>query len=159
MKILRNIFATAGLLVLVAWTSSCADAPEEDPGTGTATSQSAGEGVPQFQYDPSWPRTPLPNQWIMGEVGGIAVDNQGHIWVIQRPWTVSGRELGAVEGEAGCCRAAPPVIEFDAGGDVVQAWPEVRQFFAAPGDRRRARESNRRSRRDAVGGCRRPGVW
>ena len=133
MKSPRSMYAVAPLLALVALTPSCTDAPEEGPGTSTTTVQSTGEGLPQFQYDPSWPRMPLPNEWIMGEVGGIAVDNQGHIWVIQRPWTVSGRELAAVQGEAACCRPAPPVIEFDAEGDVVQAWPEVKQFFAAPG--------------------------
>ena len=66
-------------------------------------------------------------------MGGISVDTQGHIWVIHRPWTVTGRELGAVEGAAACCRPAPSVIEFDQAGNVVQAWPELQQFAAAPG--------------------------
>ena len=128
MNISRTIYGAAAFLALVALTSSCADASG-----GGLTVESGGEGVPQYEYDASWPRTPLPNQWIMGEVGGIGVDNEGHIWVIQRPWTVSGRELAAVEGEAECCRPAPPVIEFDAEGAVVQAWPELREFMAAPG--------------------------
>ena len=63
----------------------------------------------------------------------MSVDNEGHIWFIQRPWTVNGRELAAVEGEASCCRPAPPVIELDAMGNVVQAWPELREFRAEPG--------------------------
>jgi len=114
---------------LVAFASACsgvADSVERPPGT-------EGEDVPSFRYDPTWPTTPLPNQWILGEIGGIDVDARGHVWVIQRPWTVSGRELGAVEGGAGCCRPAPPVLELDAEGVVVQAWPPLRSFFAAPG--------------------------
>ena len=132
MKIPRNTHSVAALLVLVAWTSSCSDTTGNGA-AGAATVQSGGNGTPQYVHDPSWPRTPLPNQWIMGEVGGMSVDNEGHIWVIQRPWTVSGRELAAVEGEASCCRPAPPVIELDAMGNVVQAWPELRQFRAEPG--------------------------
>jgi DNA-binding beta-propeller fold protein YncE len=58
----------------------------------------------------------------------MGVDPQGHIWVIQRPWTVTGRELAAVNGEAECCRPAPPVIEFDQEGNVVQAWPPLQQY-------------------------------
>ena len=42
----------------------------------------AGE-IPTFAVDPSWPK-PLPNNWILGQVGGITVDPQGHIWEIGR---------------------------------------------------------------------------
>ena len=75
----------------------------------------------------------METDWTFGEIGGIDVDDEGNIWVIQRPWTVSGRELGAARGESECCRPAPPVIEFDAEGNVIQAWPELREFFAEPG--------------------------
>jgi len=30
---------------------------------------------PKFKVDPSWPKE-LPNNWIMGQVGGMAVDRQ-----------------------------------------------------------------------------------
>ena len=90
-------------------------------------------GLPMFAYDPTWPQSPINTDWTFGEVGGIHVDTRGHIWVIQRPWTVFGRELGAARGESECCRAAPPVIEFDAMGRVVGAWPPLREFHAAPG--------------------------
>ena len=92
-----------------------------------------GSGVPIFVYDPSWPQSPINTDWTFGEVGGIHVDTRGRIWVIQRPWTVFGRELGAARRQSGCCRAAPPVIEFDAMGNVVQAWPSLREFHAPPG--------------------------
>src|SRR5580700_4062803 len=39
---------------------------------------------PAFRVDPYWPR-PLPNNWIIGQVGGIYVDAQDNIWVFQRP--------------------------------------------------------------------------
>ena len=132
MRMDRSILGTLAAFPLVALVAACAEAPQPAP-DGTGSVQPTSDGVPRYVYDPTWPRTPLPNQWMLGEVGGIGVDRHGHIWVIHRPWTVSGRELGAVGGEAECCRPAPPVIEFDTDGNVVQAWPELREFFAEPG--------------------------
>lgn len=80
--------------------------------------------VPQYRVDPFWPK-PLPNNWIIGEVSGIAVDSRDHIWIIHRPGTLlPGDELGAASDPPRneCCKAAPPVIEFDAEGNVIQAW-------------------------------------
>ena len=35
-------------------------------------------GVPRFEVDSKWPK-PLPNQWMLGDIGGIAVDSRsGH---------------------------------------------------------------------------------
>src|SRR5512133_2164861 len=51
----------------------------------TATSAFA-DDIPHFQVDAAWPK-PLPNDWIMGQAAGVAVDAQDHIWVIQRPRT------------------------------------------------------------------------
>lgn len=122
--------APTWLLAVLALTSltSCAGAADS-PSADAA----GGDEVPRFRYDPTWPATPFPNEWILGEIGGIDVDAAGHVWVIQRPWTVSGRELGATEGISSCCRAAPPVLELDAAGNVLQSWPPLRSFFAPPG--------------------------
>ena len=49
---------------------------------------------PKYQVDAAWPRE-LPNNWIMGQVGGMAVDRQDHIWVLQRPGSDTPEELGA----------------------------------------------------------------
>ncbi len=113
--------------------AACRSEPATVATNGSTETTVPTDEVPRYRYDPTWPAVPMPNQWILGEVGGIGVDGQGHIWVIHRPWTVSGRELGAVDGAAECCRPAPPVIEFDAQGGVVQAWPELTSFFAEPG--------------------------
>ena len=63
---------------------------------------------PPMHVDPSWPQ-PLPHGWVLGEVSGVATDQQNHVWIIQRP--VADKQ-----------HAAPPVIEFDPDGRVVQAW-------------------------------------
>jgi len=78
--------------------------------------------TPKFQIDPSWPKT-LPNQWILGQIGGIFVDAQDHIWINQRPGTLDAREKRAsTTPNVKCCKPAPSVIEFDQDGNVVQAW-------------------------------------
>ena len=44
--------------------------------------------APKFEVDPTFPK-PLPNGWLMGNVIGIAVDAQDHIWVVHRQDTSS----------------------------------------------------------------------
>jgi DNA-binding beta-propeller fold protein YncE len=69
------------------------------------------ERPPVFAVDASWPR-PLPNKWALGPVSGIATDARDHIWIIHRGETV--KQAGGVP--------APPVIELDPSGNVVQTW-------------------------------------
>ena len=80
-------------------------------------------GVPHFLVDPFWPK-PLPNNWILGQVSGVAVDGQDRVWVIQRPSSLSDREVGAEQNPpwSKCCYAAPPVLVFDASGNLLKAW-------------------------------------
>jgi len=89
--------------------------------------------VPQFQVDPWWPK-PLPNQWLMGQASGVAVDRQDHIWVIQRPRTLTEDERGATLSppRSLCCAPAPPVLEFDADGNLLQAWGGQGQGYDWP---------------------------
>jgi DNA-binding beta-propeller fold protein YncE len=73
--------------------------------------------------DPFWPKR-LPNNWIVGQVAGLAVDDRDHIWIIHRPASLTPEEAAAAQKPptAMCCVPAPPVIEFDPDGNVVQAW-------------------------------------
>ena len=82
----------------------------------------AGE-IPTFAVDASWPK-PLPNNWILGQVGGITVDSQGHIWVIHRPRSLTDDEKGAALNppRSKCCVPAPPVLEFDTDGNLLRSW-------------------------------------
>ena len=81
----------------------------------------AQSGLPRFEPDPYWPK-PLPNNWMLGQVSGTAVDSEDHIWVLHRPRTLADHDAYAVSGRADCCVPAPAVIEFDEGGNVLQAW-------------------------------------
>jgi hypothetical protein len=77
----------------------------------------------QFQVDPFWPK-PLPNNWLIGQVAGVAVDSRDHIWIAHRPKSLTEDEAAAqrTPPRAVCCVPAPPVIEFDGDGNVIQAW-------------------------------------
>jgi DNA-binding beta-propeller fold protein YncE len=84
-----------------------------------AAPQPAADQIPLFELDRSWPR-PLPNDWAFGEAWGIAVDSRDHPWVLHSTnhKDPSIREMLAKQGK----RLAPPVVELDAQGNVVQAW-------------------------------------
>jgi len=98
--------------------------------------------VPGFVLDPAWPK-PLPHHWVIGDVGGITVDTHDHIWLLQRPRTLSNSDsamMGAVAKNANgvpisalgfprpfgpvsdCCMPAPSVLEFDMAGTLLQSW-------------------------------------
>jgi DNA-binding beta-propeller fold protein YncE len=101
--------------------SACMDSMAESQTEGAMV---AGAGqVPLFEVDPLWPR-PLPNHWVMGSTIGLDVDSRGHVWVIHRQATLAANETGAAQSPptSTCCIPAPPVLEFDAEGNVVGSW-------------------------------------
>ncbi len=78
---------------------------------------------PAFRVDPYWPK-PLPNNWILGQVGGMTVDAQDNIWVFQRPRSLTDDEKGATldPPRSKCCVPAPSVLVFDQAGNIVKSW-------------------------------------
>jgi sugar lactone lactonase YvrE len=79
--------------------------------------------APTFAVDPSWPLE-MPNTWILGAVTGVFVDAKQHVWVTHLPETLTEEETSVQQKPpiGTCCVAAPPVVEFDAQGKVVQGW-------------------------------------
>ena len=92
--------------------------------------------APAFKVDPNWPQD-MPNHWIMGAVTGVFVDAKQHVWVTHLPETLTEEELYEEPWKVGtgpeagkpkpvqlgtCCKAAPPVLEFDQQGKLVQGW-------------------------------------
>ena len=98
-----------------------------------AKAQPGAERVPKFELDLSWPK-PLPNKWITGQIPGIAVDSHDHIWVIHRPKTIRDQEKGAAlhPPTSECCFPAPPVLEFDMDGNLIQSWGGPGQGYEWP---------------------------
>lgn len=129
--------------------------------------QANATSAPEYKVDPTWPK-PLPNNWLLGQVAGIAVDGDDNVWILQRPRTLTDDEAGATDAMPGvfvcepggenvgfggmcpggaapvpadafghprpngpisdCCIPAPAVLQFDAEGNLLQAWggPEHR---------------------------------
>src|SRR4029077_19191505 len=78
----------------------------------------AQDNAPKYEVDASWPK-PLPDNWITGQIGGVCVDAQDHVFALNR--------RGLTDNELDAGREAPPVIEFDPEGNVVNSWgdPDV----------------------------------
>jgi DNA-binding beta-propeller fold protein YncE len=101
-----------GLILLTLLTLTCA-APSD---------------IPAFRVDPFW-ASELPNNWMLGQVSGVAVDDRDHVWIVHRPRTLDARQRGE---EGMCCVPAPPVIEFDPEGSVVRSWGGPGEGFEWP---------------------------
>ena len=94
--------------------------------------------APRFEVDPVWPK-PLPNNWLLGSVTGVAVDSRDHVYVIHltdsftaRTETGAGAANGNITPAGGCCSAAPNVLEFDPAGNLVNRWGGPGQGFDWP---------------------------
>jgi hypothetical protein len=81
------------------------------------------EAPPQYAVDPFWPK-PLPDNWILGQVAGIAADGDDNVWIVHRPSTLLEDEKGAQKSppETRCCIAAPPVLQFAGDGKLLRSW-------------------------------------
>jgi DNA-binding beta-propeller fold protein YncE len=83
------------------------------PNQAKAAGAASASAVPKYEIDPYWPK-PLPNKWLTGDVGGVCVDAKDHVFIVNR------QNLEEKEIETGV--SAPPVIEFDPEGNVVNSF-------------------------------------
>ncbi len=84
--------------------------------------QQSGVEAPRFEVDPFWPK-PLPNHWVLGNAIGVWVDDQDVVWIINRGSATLADNEKALELKAGdCCMGAPPVLAYDAAGNLVRHW-------------------------------------
>src|SRR6266481_6633731 len=88
-----------------------------------AAVEAAAVQAPMFEVDPLWPK-PLPNHWLIGMTIGVSVDAQDNVWIVHRQGSLERGELHASTNPpmAMCCVAAPPVLEFDATGNLLHHW-------------------------------------
>ena len=105
--------------------SACSDGarPGDDGKQTTSGNEYVSQTPTEFEVDPFWPK-PLPNNWVLGEVSGVATDENDHVWIVHRPNSLVDREIPATVSppSSKCCIPAPSVIEFDPEGNIVQAW-------------------------------------
>ena len=113
------------VVVLVALSLACAESGASGAGSSASAGNPAasGNGPPSFEVDPTWPRE-FPNDWILGAITSVFVDDRDHVWITHLPETLTPEEISAVQdppiGE--CCVPAPVVLEIDPEGNVVQGW-------------------------------------
>jgi DNA-binding beta-propeller fold protein YncE len=63
--------------------------------------------------DPTWPK-PLPNRWVIGGLGGLCVDANDHVLILNRQ--------DVIDADLNAGHLAPPIIELDPDGNVVRSW-------------------------------------
>ena len=112
---------------LLFFTSGC------DRSADPATAEKFTDSIPAFTVDPFWPK-PLPNNWLMGQVGGVAVDSKDNIWIIQRPKSLGKEETDASDFPPAefSIIPAPPIIQFDREGNMIQAWGGPSEHYDWP---------------------------
>jgi DNA-binding beta-propeller fold protein YncE len=126
----RTLFVGTGLVAAIVALGVGQKLLEQQASAQAKTAVQA----PRFEVDPMWPK-PLPNHWLMGNVIGVGVDNQDHVYIIHRgAGSLEAKEIYAAANppESECCIPAPPVIEFDAEGNVIKAWGGPGQGFEWP---------------------------
>lgn len=91
--------AACAVLAIAVWTSS--------------PSPLQAENGPRYEADVNWPK-PLPGRWVLGGLGGLCVDANDHVLILNRQ--------DVIEGDLNGGTLAPPMIEFDPDGNVVNSW-------------------------------------
>ena len=74
---------------------------------GSGASPSFAGDAPKFKVVPDWPK-PMPNNWQIGQVAGIAVDQDDNIWLVHRPRSMTSDEAGATDAVALACAVGDP---------------------------------------------------
>jgi DNA-binding beta-propeller fold protein YncE len=101
----------------------------------SAEAQAKGSAqAPRFEVDPMWPK-PVPNHWVFGNIIGVGVDKNDHIYIIHRgAGSLEAKEIYATTNppSSECCVPAPPVLEFDPEGNLVKAWGGPGQGYEWP---------------------------
>lgn len=102
----RWLSGLVGVAIVGAVALGCQSAVTQDDAAMQDDAQAS--MVPVFEVDPEWPK--LPNDWRLGPVTKVSVDQHDHVWLTHR---YRGVKDGA---------AAPSVMEFDAAGNFLQGW-------------------------------------
>lgn len=88
--------------------------------------------APRFEVDPFWPK-PLPNHWLLGNSIGVFVDEKDNVWMVHRGVANLNRDENGIANKiAECCAPAPPVLAFNAAGDLIKSWGGPGQGYEWP---------------------------
>lgn len=81
--------------------------------------------APAVTLDRSWPKLPFKNRWVLGQIGGVCVDNQDHVFIENRGVTDDTNLDAGIN--------APPILELDAEGNLVGAWGDPKTLGGGHG--------------------------
>jgi hypothetical protein len=89
-------------------------------------SMQAQPGVPMYEVDPFWAK--LPDNWVVGPLGGVCVDARDHVFVLHRQEGLTEAMLIASDRFDGAKTRikAAPVMEFDAQGNLINSWGDAK---------------------------------
>ena len=85
-----------------------------------SSSQAQG-AAPKYEVDLSWPK-PLPDRWVLGGLGGVCVDTQDHVFLLNRQ--------DVLDGDLNAGHMAPFIIELDPADTSWRAWPTKAHTWA-----------------------------
>jgi hypothetical protein len=130
----RNLTFGLALVGVIGVVAAAAEAMDD-----MAAEQQAGQ-VPLFEVDPFWQK-PLPQHWLVGPMIGITTDPNDGVWIVHRNTLnqfVLNTEVGMVTDTSyynpnapqlrngtplsECCQPGPPIMHFDAEGNLLHAW-------------------------------------
>jgi hypothetical protein len=78
--------------------------------------------IPRFAVDAAWPQ--MPDDLMIGQVPGLAIDSGDNVWILQRPNSLGFSDTGLAQEPpiAVCCRPAPHVMQFAPDGSYLRGW-------------------------------------
>lgn len=120
-------YALLGLTLIIL--ASACRTEERPSGEAQGSNDDSPSSVPTFRVEPFWP-DPLPENWMMGQVAGVAVDQQDRIWIAHRPSSLTLHEAAASADPpvSLCCQPAPSILAFSPGGELLHAWSTPQNF-------------------------------
>ena len=85
----------------------------------------AQNALPKYEADPFWAK--LPDNWVVGPLGGACIDARDHVIVLHRQEGLTQAMLKGSDWSGGAKTRikAPPVMEFDPQGNLVNSWGDV----------------------------------
>ena len=111
----------------------CARRRPERPEQKAIAQAGGGIQAPRFEVDPMWPQA-APERLVHRADDRRLGGHQDHVWIIHRNDSPDAVEAAADQNPptGACCKKAPPIVEFDAAGKVVNAWGGPGQGYDWP---------------------------
>ena len=110
---------TPGPKAAVTAMTQMAQGGRDGPSAAVKRAGDAGR-APRFEVDPSWPKRAKGRPLHVGDIGGVHVDTDDSVWIVQR-------YRGRFNEER-----LSPVLRFSAAGDVISGWGGTSPLYDWP---------------------------